>query len=265
MAFINLKTWYTEQSNVVKSIVVFSITVLIIGVIFLFNICLMKGVTNHMMAPIYQSDQTLKGGIQGIPRPNYVPAIYFETLKTQEQIMDERKVHHWELAKLFFRNYYSILMLSIILSCVGGLTLFALINRGWANAGTTLQSFFLTLATALAFVGFFPLVFKQQENFTQNMMYYENYSKGQLTVYDQLVSLQNPVRSAIGDTILAKKPLVDSLWYRKLDSLVSTNNKLLKEYTNYVLAIDPAQVKSISDVYNILQRTVKASSDSTRK
>jgi hypothetical protein len=32
-------------------------------------------------------------------------------------------------------------------------------NKGWSDAGITLQAFFLTIATALAFVGFFPVVF----------------------------------------------------------------------------------------------------------
>ena len=258
-------TWYRQQHIFVKCILIFSSTTLLVGVIFLFNLIFINVVANNAMHPILQSDEVLEKSIDEIPRPNYLPLIYFDVLKTQREIMRDRKSHHLGLAILFFRNYYSILFLSIILASVGGLTLFAIANKGWSNAGITLQTFFLTLATELAFVGFFPLVFKQQDNFTQNMTYYENYSKGELTIYNQLSSLQNPFKSKKDSSGILRITGDSIFFYHRLDSLVKYNNDYLSNLTTYVLTIDPDQAKNITinNVYSALQKS-RVIADSTK-
>jgi hypothetical protein len=57
--------------------------------------------------------------------------------------------------------------------------------------------------------------------------------------------------------------LDSAIFFHNLDSLVKINNNLISGLTNYVLTIDPSQVKSISDVYHILQNNLKTSADTT--
>lgn len=260
-------TWYSALHVFVKCLLIFCVTTLLIGVFFLFNLILIDFQAGKVMDPIKQSDALMEQSIDALPRPTYVPLTYFQVLKAQQQIMKERKSHHWQLARLFFRNYYSILFMSIILSCVGGLVLFVVINKGWSNAGITLQAFFLTIATALAFVGFFPLVFKQQDNFVQNMSYYENYSKGELAIYNQLSGLQNPFKREKEKTDSGDARLTDSnMFYRRLDSIVKVNNDCLSTLTNYVLSIDPDQAKNITinNVLSQLQNYQKPAADTAK-
>ncbi len=264
---IRLLTWYRSLHVFAKCLLIFCVTTLLIGIFFLFNLVLIDYQAEKVMDPIKQSDALIEQSIDALPRPPYVPLTYFQVLKAQQQIMKERKSHHWQLARLFFRNYYSILFMSIILSCVGGLVLFVVINKGWSTAGITLQTFFLTIATALAFVGFFPLVFKQQDNFTQNMGYYENYSKGELAIYNQLSGLQNPFKREKEKGDSGDVRLTDSnMFYRRLDSIVAVNNDCLSALTNYVLSIDPEQAKNITinNVLRQLQNAQKATPDSAR-
>src|ERR1700749_3139242 len=120
MHFMNtLLARYQSLQGAVKSILIFSATVVFTGIIFLFNLIFIDLVANHVMAPVEQSDRVLDSSIAAFPRPSYVPETYYHTLKSQSQMMRERKEHHWKLAKLFFRNYYSILFLTILLASVG--------------------------------------------------------------------------------------------------------------------------------------------------
>jgi hypothetical protein len=260
-------TWYRSLHVFAKCLLIFCITTLLIGVFFLFNLILIDYQAKKVMDPIERSDVLMEQSIDLLPRPAYVPLTYFQVLKAQQQIMKERKSHHWKLASLFFRNYYSILFLTIILSCVGALVLFAVLNKGWSDAGITLQAFFLTIATALAFVGFFPVVFKQQDNFANNMTYYENYSKGELVIYNQLSGLQNPFKPEKEKDQTGDVRMSDSnMLYRRLDSLVKVNNDCLSSLTNYVLSIDADQAKNITinNVLRQLQSFQKPAADSTK-
>jgi hypothetical protein len=258
--------WYQGLNKLVKGILIFSTTALSISLIFLFNLIFIGFVAGRIMAPIQRSDKLLDSSIEVFPRPDYLPVSYYNVLKSQDRIMKERKTHHWELARLFFRNYYSILFLTILIASLGGLTLFVVVNRGWATAGVTLQTFFLTLLTALAFLGFFPVVFKQQENFAQNMTYYENYGKGQLRIYNQLSDLQNPFKDKKDGSNVIRLTGDSMAFFHRLDSIVGYNQNYLADLNNYVLSIDPDQAKNITinKVYSEIQAALKATTDTTK-
>jgi len=264
MAFKDIYPWYTRQRTSVQAILIFFGTLLLILIFFEIILFGVNGMSGKLMDPIYQSEKTLDNSIISLKKPAVLTTAYFTVFKTQYEIMRLRKEHHLKLAIVFFRNYYSVLILTMFISCIGGVTLFVMINKGWTNAGITLQSFFLSLVCATTYLGFFPLVFKQQDNFGENMQYYESYTKAQLNIYHQLVSLQNPKFQPLTDSLKIAGNAVDSANYHLVDSLIARNGVVLGELTNYVFSIDAKQVKGIADVKKMIDNAVSSTKDTTR-
>ncbi|MBN9383241.1 MAG: hypothetical protein J0H74_20975 [Chitinophagaceae bacterium] len=264
MALKDIYPWYARQRASVKATLVFFSTLLLVFLFFELILLGVNGLSGKVMDPIYQSENILNDGVIKLKKPAVLTSAYFTVFKTQYEIMKLRKEHHLSLAILFFRNYYSVLILTMFISCIGGVTLFVMINKGWTNAGITLQSFFLSLVCATTYLGFFPLVFKQQDNFSENMQYYESYTKAQLGIYHQLVSLQNPKFQPLSDSLKISGNPLDSANYRLVDSMIARNGVILNELTNYVFSIDAKQVKGIGDVKQMIDNALSSSRDSTR-
>jgi hypothetical protein len=258
--FNRFHSWYIVQSNNIKFILTFSSTILSIYLIFLITLFLVIWMGKGVIAPLNNSDNSLTQAVTNFKKPDYLSTEQFQMFQTQYTIMNFRKRHHLDLALIFFRNYYSVLILTMFISCVGGIVLFVMINKGWATAGITLQSFFLALVLAITYLNLFPLVFKQQENFGENMKFYQDYTKSQLSLYNQLGIIQSPYFAKRADTIdktkLTIRMVTDSiLMFKTIDTMLVKNNNLINGLTNYVFTIDPKQLKSISDIYQTLSAT----------
>ena len=264
MALKDIYPWYTRQRASVQATLIFFGTLLLIFLCFELILLGVNGMSNKVMDPVYQAENTLNKGISDLKKPVVLTSAYFTVFKTQYEIMRQRKEHHLTLAIIFFRNYYSVLILTMFISCIGGVTLFVMINKGWTNAGVTLQSFFLSLVCATTYLGFFPLVFKQESNFNENMQYYESYTKAELGIYHQLVSLQNPRFQPLSDSLKIAGNSLDSVNYHVVDSMIAHNGVVLSELTNYVFSIDAKQVKGIADVKKMIDNAISAGKDSTK-
>jgi hypothetical protein len=265
------KAWFIAQNDSVKSITVFGLTIIVTGIIFLFASWQINRQANLAMKPYSQSQEFVDHYFDSLAKPAYLPDKYFHLFKSQQRIMSIRKDHYLGLSKLFFRNYYGVLIITMIYSCIGGVVLFLMINKGWSGSSPGLKSLFLAIVMVLTFCGFFPLVFHQQENFNTNIKYYMDYTKAELNIIDQLSRLENPIFPFKTDTVLVndkKTPIrqPDSMsFYRNIDSMITVNINTINTLTNQVLTIDAKEIKSMGEVYKTLSNSTAGQIDSLRK
>jgi predicted PurR-regulated permease PerM len=237
-----------------KAIIIFSSTVLFALLLFFVTSAQMNRQGTKAMQPYDQSQELINKYLDSLKRPGMLEEKYFHVFKTQQKILALRKSHHLQLGIIFFRNYYGVLILSMIFSCIGGIVLFLIANQGWANASITLKSLFLSLVLLVTFFGLFPTVFKQEQNFNENLKNYMSYTKAELNIVDQLSKLDNPLFAAKKDTSFKPaKWIIDTAeYYKQIDSMVTVNDNGINNLANYVLNIDAKEIKSMGDVYRML-------------
>lgn len=263
-------SFYRSQSDKVKSIIVFSSVVITAIIVFLIANVQMGNVAIDMMKPFSKSQELIQEHIDSLKKPDLLTESQFTTIKTQQKVLATRKTHYLELSRLFFRNYYGVLILTMLFSCVGGVVLFIVINKGWGGSSEPLKALFLAILMVVTFCGFFPVVFKQQENFNQNIGSYMNYTKAEANIVGQLSALQNARVFTI--TEIRKIRNQDSVYtridtnryLREADSLINLNTVTINNLTNYILTIDAREIKSIGEVYKSIANSLGSGSDTTR-
>lgn len=262
---------YRAQTDKVKSIIVFSSVVLTAAIVFLIANVQMGNVAVRMMDPFSRSQELIQQHIDKVSKPDLMSETQFKTIKTQQKILAIRKAHYLALSRLFFRNYYGVLILTMLFSCVGGVVLFIVINKGWGGSSEPLKALFLAILMVVTFCGFFPVVFKQQENFNQNIGSYMNYTKAEANIVGQLSALQNTRLFTITEIKKIKDKdsafiRIDTNRYlRETDSLINMNTVTINNLTNYILTIDAREIKSIGEVYKSIANSLGSGSDTARK
>ncbi len=259
--------WYKTQPDTSKAIIIFSSTIFFAIALFFLTSLQMNSQGNKAMKPYTKSQVLIDTYLDSLKKPIKLEQKYFAVFKTQQKILSLRKAHHLHLGLVFFRNYYGVLILSMVFSCIGGVVLFLIANQGWSNVSITLKSLFLALAIVVTFFGLFPAVFKQQENFEANLKNYMSYTKAELNIIDQLSKLDNPLFAAIKDTTNNPEFFwkVDSLnYYKNIDSMITKNDDAINGLTNYILNIDAKEIKSMSDVYRMVNNNNSIHLDSTQ-
>lgn len=258
--------WYERQPLASKAIIVFCSTLLFALLLFFITSAQMNRQGLKVMKPYAESHELINSYLDSLQKPLVLEEKYFDVFKTQQKVLTLRKSHHLNLGIIFFRNYYGVLILSMIFSCIGGVVLFLIANQGWANASITLKSLFLSLALLVTFFGFFPSVFKQEENFNENLKSYMSYTKAEVNIVDQLSKLNNPLFAAKRDT--NNKPaiwIVDTAYYyQRVDSMISVNDAVINNLANYVLNIDAKEVKSMGDVYRLINNNTSPRPDTLK-
>jgi hypothetical protein len=250
--------WYQQQKNFVKGGVVFVFNLLIAAMIFVTSFTQMGNVANDLMKPYKEADVLINRYIDSFERPACLEKKYFDAFKKDRSIVNTRKSHHLEASIIFFRNYYGVLIVLMLLSCTGGIVLFVLINKGWANAGIELQSFFLSLVFCVAFYGLFPSVFRQDDNYNKNLEQYMAYTKMELTVTRQLSYLSLQCNNSKEDSITKKYNL-------KVDSILDLNTQEINRLASYMLTFDASKIKSMSEVSNMVQELLNRADSSKAK
>jgi len=257
--------WYRNQTDPTKAVSIFSSTVLFALLLFLLLSSQMGCLGDNAMEPYKESQVLINNYIDSLEKPANMQGKYFDVFRTQHKILSTRKKHYLHLGVIFFSNYYGVIILLILFSCVGGVVLFLVANQGWANASITLKALFLAIALIVAFCGFFPTVFKQQENFDENLKSYMSYTKAEVNIINQLCKLNSPYFAAALDTNQRPAAWVidSSVYYRQLDSMITLNETVINNLTNYVLNINAKEVKSMADVYRMINNQLISTGDST--
>lgn len=255
---------YIGMRPAIKAVIIFLITVAVTAILFFSIAFYMKSRAIELMQPYGLADSRINQYLDELKKPALLSGEYFRMLKLEKNVMNIRKQQHYQLSIIFFKNWYGILVVSMILSCLGGIILFILINKGWSNAGITLQALFLSIVICVSFFGLFPRVFQQEKNFTENMVAYMNYSKAEMDVARQLSFLSDPSFAVVKDSTGAQK--IDTLKYYKVaDTMVLLNANRINSMMNYVLTIDAREIKSIQDIAKILSVSQTNMVDSTGK
>ena len=244
---INFVTWYTSKNEPFRAIVAGASIILFALFVFFASVWHIQGMARNALKPYEESRTMISRYVDTVVKPDSLDAKYFPVFKAQQRLLNIRTSHYKELSIIFFRNYYANLVLTIIFSCLGGLLLFILVSRGWSYATMPMKSAFLTISVVLSFSGLFPLVFRQEENFKENIKYYMDYQQAQVNIMGQFSYFNNR------DTLN---------WSHVADSMISANNVRINQLTNYVLNIDAKELKSVSDIYRVLESSTKGSKDS---
>lgn len=247
---------YLGVSQTVKAFLTVTCTYLMMLIFFL-SIRAFISMKSHELMSAYNNSNDIIGKnisttkISGLGNDNYS-----KILKIQGEVVNLRRQHHYDVAMTFFKNYYSVTVCLMIISCIGGLILFVLINRGWAGSSYTLKVLFLAMASTAIFLSLFTGVFSQQKNFEQNMLRYMDYTKTELDFSQKISELSK------ADYPTLKKPLpvgTDSIWvidtlkyHRALDTIVARNNSVINKMTDYLFSIDADKMRSMTQVYKEL-------------
>lgn len=255
---------YRSFSDTLKQLTVFSSTIIVAIILFLITTSQMNCQGEKVMKPYVNSQILINSYMDSLHKPDRLEKKYFILFKTQQKILSLRKQHYLKLGIMFFRNYYGIIILLMFFSCIGGVVLFVIANQGWLKASVSLKSFFLALALLIAFCGLFPTVFNQEANFNENMKNYMAYTKAELNIMDQLSKLDNPYFALKRDTI-NKVNIPDSMaYFNKIDSMISFNNNVINNLTNYVLNINSKEIKSMADIYRMINSNLQNSQDTIK-
>src|SRR5258706_1038162 len=264
----SLRQTFHLQSDRMKAIIVFAFTIAFGGMVFLFASWQMNGKANKSMQPYIKSQEFINQYIDSLKKPDHLSEKYFNVFKAQQKILSMRKEHYLGLSRLFFRNYYAVLIVLMLYSVVGGVVIFLLVNKGWKDSSIILKTLFLAIVMVVTFCGFFPSVFKQQWNSDENIKYYMNYTRAEIDIMDQLSRFDNPLfpQKCVKDPV-EKKEVVsykpDSVaFYRIIDSSIAVNNKNINNLTNYILTIDANEIKSMGDIYKIISKNSTGNADS---
>lgn len=261
---------YNSLSNVFKFLIIFTLVILFAAIAFGVSSRTINREAHEAMEPYNQSQAFIDSYFKKLERPVHLPEQHFNLFRSQQKIMSMRKNHYVELSRVFFRNYYGVLILKMIFSCIGGVVLFLMINRGWKDSSVTLKAGFLGIVMVITFCGFFPLVFKQEQNFNDNIKMYMDYTKAEVNIIDQLSRLSHPLFAHVRDTVkddkgnsqVVFKP--DTMTYfNRVDSMIAFNNSELNKLTNYILTIDAKEIKNMGDVYRVMQQATTGSSDTS--
>lgn len=267
----SLRDLFNSQTNRMKAIIVFAVTIAFGAVIFLLALWQMSGQAKDAMRPYAKSQEFINQYIDSLKKPEYLSEKYFNVFKAQQKIMSMRKEHYLNLSSIFFRNYYAVLIILMLYSVVGGVVVFLLVNKGWKESSPILKALFLAIIMVVTFCGFFPSVFKQESNFNENIKYYMNYTKAEMNIIDQLSRFENPMfpQKCKKDTVDKKEVTTctpDSVaFFRSVDSSITVNNNRINELTNYLMTIDANEIKSMGDIYKMISNNSTGNADSARK
>ncbi|MEI9810305.1 MAG: hypothetical protein WDO16_21885 [Bacteroidota bacterium] len=268
----NIYSKYLAQSekvrNLIKGFLIALLTYLIILIIFHIVRIIISDKSGELMSPYNQSNVSIGNNINDAQIPVLGNENYSKVFKLQREIIDLRRSHHYQVSMAFFKNYYSNTVCLMLISCIGGLLLFALVSKGWKDSSYTLKVLFLVMASAAVFISLFTNVFSQQKNFEENMLRYMDYTKTELKLSQQISELSKkdfpeklklPVTK---DSIM----IVDTLTYfRNLDTLVARNNATINNLTNYIFSIDAAKMKNMGEIYQALTDIQKIGKSDTAK
>jgi hypothetical protein len=211
---------------------------------------------NVLLKPYIESDSLIANSSVMHQRPPLFPADRFSIIQEQNSLLQQRKLHHLNMALYFFENSYATTIVLMVLSVFGALVLFALINYGWQYSSIRLKAIFFGILIGSLFYSILPTVFNQKDNFERNLSKYLDYSNSQIDIYDRISNLN--LQAIIVDTTNHTWKRDTLNYFKNIDATIDSNYLLINRLNQFVLTIDPEKVKSIKEMYQVMQETTKA-------
>jgi hypothetical protein len=264
----NFLGWYKTRPTNSKSMIASCLTYLGVVILFFIVRLVIADRSTELMHPYMASNGELATYIDSVKLPRLPTDNYYKIFHLQKDIVSKRRDHHYGVAMTFFRNYYSASFCMIVISCLGGLILFVLINRGWAQSPYTLKVIFLTLASCAVFLTLFTNVFNHQKNFEDNMLRFMDYTRAELIMAEKMSELtkQDFPKKWVKPGMTDSFQVNDTMAYlNSLDTLVARNNVTINNLSSYLLSIDVSKLRNMNDVYqNLLDLKNIGKMDTTR-
>lgn len=258
--------WYKSRTPAIKAVITVCLTYLLHIAIYQTARWVMAERASAAMTPYNDSNTEIGKFIKTTGIPVLGNETYSKAFRLQEEIISQRRTHHYGVAMMFLKNYYAINFCLILISCMGGLLLFVLINKGWSDSSFTLKVIFLSLASLAILLTLFTNVFSHQKNFENNMVRYMDYTKAELKMAQQVSELSKRDFPYVTEKAEPADSLnmVDSMMYfRHLDTLVARNNNIIHGLTNYILSIDASKLKGMNEIYQSLLELKNAGNSDT--
>jgi hypothetical protein len=116
-----------------------------------------------------------------------------QRLREQYSEIRGRARHHLQVLAYFFTNYYRAIQMMALLGAIAAVALFFVAFKGWTSTNQYVRNLFITATVMTGYFSLYPVVFKQQDNITDNK-----------NLYLQYVALQASVRTfaATGESFL---------------------------------------------------------------
>lgn len=247
--------WYKSRTPAIKAVITVCLTYLLNIAIYQTARWVMADRASAAMAPYNNSNTEIGKFIKNTAIPVLGNETYTRAFRLQEEIISQRRSHHYDVSMMFLKNYYAINFCLILISCVGGLLLFVLINKGWSDSSFTLKTIFLSLASLAMLLTLISNVFSHQKNFENNMVRYMDYTKAELKMAQQVSELSKKDFPTLKKEVTSgdSTMVTDSMKYFKhLDTLVAHNNSIIHGLTNYILSIDASKLKGMNEIYQSL-------------
>ncbi len=142
------------------------------------------------------------------PEGNQLTAAEQVRLKDQLERTRQRSLLHLDVMTFYYtRNYMAIIMLLLVAS-LAAITLVLIGKRGWeATTQYIITTFFIMMAASV-FFGAWPKVFRQEQNITDNKVFFLKYMALENEIFSYVVT--NEALNYMITTQELKKPLVSA-------------------------------------------------------
>jgi hypothetical protein len=162
-----------------------------------------------------------------------------QRLREQYREIRGRARHHLQITAYFFSNYYRTIQMTALLGAIAAVALFFVAFKGWSSTNQYVRNLFITATVMTAYFSLYPVVFKQQDNITDNK-----------NLYLQYVALQDSVRTfaATGESFFGAEGTAKSNepnFLHDIDQRMATLN-------NIAIGFDYTKV-SYKDIFSTAQ------------
>ena len=149
-----------------------------------------------------------------------------------------RAKNHIEIAKSFYIWNYQTITLATLTSIVAAISLFFFGKEGWVRANKYVVNVFIVSSGLTIVLGIFPLVFKQEENISNNTKSYLAY-----------IALDNRIRSYIAtNQFFTVASVANSNSALGLNNSPVTNTNKLVDLSNVIHYIDN-ELATLNNIY----------------
>jgi hypothetical protein len=169
-----------------------------------------------------------------------------QAVRLQRQFNDlkGRAVHHMDVMIVFYRNYYSAIIMASVFGAVSAIALLFITTGGWNDSNRYVKTVFLTSTALAALFKAYPAIFKQQENIRNNKNLYLKY-----------VALRNEISSyaATGVAYLARANATAVDFIHHVDERMESLNDI-------AIGLDASKIPVLDD---LLAKAKAVRSDTT--
>jgi hypothetical protein len=165
--------------------------------------------------------------------------------------VENRKVHHYKVMRLFLIEYYADIMMLCFIGPVTGILLFFMLQAGFNNASQGMKTLFVVHAASSIVFTAFPSIFKMDDNIQFNKDLYTKYTaveNDMLTYLSTGKTQFEPEGSCVPNDLLeeikSRSTKTDSLTYQYLSKV---KKECIVSFPDYAVKLDK-ELKGLENI-----------------